>query len=85
MANAWKIARRSNVQLPLILVVALAVVVVLLGKAQGTLFDRMRAHATDTMAPVLEKVRERLKKLIHVSVGVDNDGSKIVLYQPNGL
>jgi len=32
-----------------------------------------------------QKVRERLKKLIHVSVGVDNDGSKIVLYQPNGL
>ena len=57
MANAWKIARRSNVQLPLILVVALAVVLVLLGKAQGTLFDKMRAHATDTMAPVLEKVR----------------------------
>jgi len=57
MANAWKIARRSNVQLPLILVVALAVVVVLLGKAQGTLFDRMRARATDTMAPVLEKLR----------------------------
>jgi D-glycero-alpha-D-manno-heptose-7-phosphate kinase len=32
-----------------------------------------------------EKVRERLKKLIHVNVDVDNDGSKIVLYQPNGL
>jgi len=32
-----------------------------------------------------EQVRERLKKLIHVSVGVDNEGSKIVLYQPNGL
>jgi D-glycero-alpha-D-manno-heptose-7-phosphate kinase len=32
-----------------------------------------------------ESVRERLKKLIHVSVGFDNDGSKIVLYQPNGL
>ena len=32
-----------------------------------------------------EKVRERLKNLIHVSVGIDNDGSKIVLYQPNGL
>ncbi|HET7086945.1 MAG TPA: rod shape-determining protein MreC [Rhizomicrobium sp.] len=57
MANAWKIARKSNVQLPLILVVALAVVVVLLGKAQGTLFDKMRAHATDMMAPVLEKAR----------------------------
>ena len=57
MANAWKIARRSNVQLPLILVVALAVVVVLLGKAQGTLFDKMRTHATDAMAPLLEKAR----------------------------
>jgi D-glycero-alpha-D-manno-heptose-7-phosphate kinase len=32
-----------------------------------------------------EKVRERLKKLIHVSVGFDNEGSRIVLYQPNGL
>jgi rod shape-determining protein MreC len=57
MANAWKIARKSNVQLPLILVVALAVVVVLLGKAQGTLFDRMRARTTDIMAPVLVKLR----------------------------
>jgi D-glycero-alpha-D-manno-heptose-7-phosphate kinase len=32
-----------------------------------------------------EQVRERLKNLIHVSVGFDNDGSKIVLYQPDGL
>jgi D-glycero-alpha-D-manno-heptose-7-phosphate kinase len=32
-----------------------------------------------------EQVRERLKNLIHVNVGFDNDGSKIVLYQPNGL
>jgi D-glycero-alpha-D-manno-heptose-7-phosphate kinase len=32
-----------------------------------------------------EQVRERLKNLIHVSVGIDNDGSKIVLYQPDGL
>jgi D-glycero-alpha-D-manno-heptose-7-phosphate kinase len=31
------------------------------------------------------QVRERLKKLIHVSTGFDNDGSKIVLYQPDGL
>jgi len=57
MANAWKIARRSNAQLPLVIVIALAVVLVLLGKAQGTLFDRARAHVTDMMAPVLEKVR----------------------------
>jgi D-glycero-alpha-D-manno-heptose-7-phosphate kinase len=32
-----------------------------------------------------EQVRERLKNLIHVNVGFDNDGSKIVLYQPTGL
>jgi D-glycero-alpha-D-manno-heptose-7-phosphate kinase len=28
------------------------------------------------------QVRERLKKLIHVKVGFDNDGSKIIVYQP---
>lgn len=57
MANAWKIARKSNAQLPLLIVIALAVVLVLLGKAQSGLFDRARAHATDLMAPLLEKAR----------------------------
>lgn len=32
-----------------------------------------------------EAVREKLKNLIHVSLGFDTEGSKIVLYQPNGL
>ena len=31
------------------------------------------------------QVRERLKKLVHVNVGFDNDGSKIVIYQPDEL
>ena len=46
MANGtWKIARRGNAQLPLVIVMALAVVLVLLGKAQAGLFDRARtAH-----------------------------------------
>ncbi len=57
MANAWKIARKSNAQLPLVIVIALAVVLVLLGKAQSGLFDKARAHVTDWMAPALEKVR----------------------------
>jgi rod shape-determining protein MreC len=57
MANAWKIARRNSAQLPLIIVIALAIVLVLLGKAQNGLFDRARAHVTDWMAPVLQKVR----------------------------
>jgi rod shape-determining protein MreC len=57
MANAWKIARKGNAQLPLVIIIALAVVLVLLGKAQSGLFDKARAHVTDAMAPVLEKVR----------------------------
>lgn len=31
------------------------------------------------------KVRERLRKLIHVNVGFDTDGSKIVIYQPDEM
>ena len=57
MANAWKIARKSNAQLPLAIVIALAIVLVLLGKAQSGLLDQARVHVTDMMAPVLEKVR----------------------------
>ena len=32
-----------------------------------------------------QQVRERLADLIHVPVDIDYDGSKIVLYQPDGL
>lgn len=31
------------------------------------------------------KVKERLKSLIHVDFDMDNSGSKIVVYEPNGL
>lgn len=31
------------------------------------------------------RVRERLKQLIHVPFGFDESGSRVVLYQPNGL
>jgi rod shape-determining protein MreC len=57
MANAWKIARKSNAQLPLVIVIALAIVLVLLGKAQSGLFDRARMHVSDWMAPALSGVR----------------------------
>src|SRR5882757_1183831 len=57
MANAWKIARKSNAQLPLVIVIALAVVLVLLGKAQSGLLDKARVHVTDLLAPVLQTVR----------------------------
>jgi D-glycero-alpha-D-manno-heptose-7-phosphate kinase len=32
-----------------------------------------------------DAIRERLNKLVHVNVDFDTDGSKIVLYQPNGF
>lgn len=57
MANAWKIARKSNAQLPLVIVIALAIVLVLLGKAQSGLLDQARVHITDMMAPLLRTVR----------------------------
>jgi rod shape-determining protein MreC len=57
MANAWKIARKSNAQLPLVIVIALAVVLVLIGKAQSGLFDQARVRITDWMSPVLVKAR----------------------------
>jgi hypothetical protein len=31
------------------------------------------------------QVRERLRKLVHVHVGFDTDGSKIVIYQPDEI
>jgi len=61
MANGtWKIARRGNAQLPLVIVLALAVVLVLVGKAQSGLFDAARARITDWMAPALSQVRAPL-------------------------
>jgi len=62
MANvSWKIARaRGYAQLPLGIVAVLAVVLLLIGKAQSTLFDRTRARIGDFMAPVLQVVRSPL-------------------------
>jgi rod shape-determining protein MreC len=56
MANGtWKIARaRGHSQLPITIVAALAIVVVLLGKAQSSLFDRARAQISDWMSPALQ-------------------------------
>ena len=54
MANStWKIARRGNAQLPLVIVLALAVALVLLGRAQANLFDRARTAIIDRLQPVL--------------------------------
>jgi rod shape-determining protein MreC len=62
MANgSFKIARnRSGAQLPLALLAALAVALVLIGKAQSSLFDHTRATVTDWAAPALQVVRAPL-------------------------
>ena len=62
MANGgWKIARnRGGAQLPIALLAALAVALILVGKAQSNLFDRARANVTDFAAPALQAVRAPL-------------------------
>jgi rod shape-determining protein MreC len=58
MANGtWRNTRsRGGYQIPLAVLFVLAVAIVLIGKAQSTLFDRARANVTDWMAPGLEVV-----------------------------
>lgn len=56
MANgSWRIARaRGGARFPLFVVAVLAVVLLLVGKAQSSLFFRVRAEISDWMAPILE-------------------------------
>jgi rod shape-determining protein MreC len=65
MANgSWKIARnRGGAQLPIALLAALAIALILIGKAQSNLFDRARAGVTDFAAPALQAVRTPLSGL----------------------
>ena len=59
MANGtWKIARgKGSPQYSIAIVTVLAAALVVLGRAQSTLFNRARAYFTDAAAPVLETVR----------------------------
>jgi rod shape-determining protein MreC len=65
MANGtWKIARnRSGAQLPIALLAALAIALILIGKAQNPLFDRARTTVTDWASPVLRIARAPLDGL----------------------
>lgn len=67
MANGgWKIARsRGGAQLPLALLTALAIALILIGKAQSNLFDRARAGLTDWAAPVLDVIHRPLSGFDH--------------------
>lgn len=82
MANGtWKIARgRSGAHLPLAIVAVLAIVLILLGKAQTAVFDRARTNVTDWMAPALQLVREPFAAAQHWIDGLDGFFS---VYQDN--
>lgn len=61
MANGtFKIARNRSAQLPMALLAALAIALILIGKAQHSLFDRARATVTDAAAPALKVARSPL-------------------------
>jgi rod shape-determining protein MreC len=82
MANGtWRIARtRGSYQLPLVLVFALAIALVLIGKAQSSLFDRARANVTDWMAPGLEVLHQ---PVVWVTGWTDSIGEAWSVYKEN--
>lgn len=81
MANVtWKIARRGNTQLPLLIVMALAVVLVLLGKSQPGLFDQARMAMTDWMRPLLVAVHAPIARFNRWTGSVDE---LFTVYQEN--
>lgn len=48
----------------------------------------IREHGGAVLATAIERhaaIRERLNKLIHVPFDFEGSGSRVVLYQPNGL
>lgn len=71
---------RGGFQLPLALLFALAVALVLIGKAQSSLFNQARAHVTDWMAPGLEIVH---RPFDWVSNWWTNVGEGYSVYQEN--
>ena len=81
MANGtWRIARRGNAQLPLAIVAALAIALILIGKAQSSLFDRARAQVTDFLSPALEVTRTPLADLNRTMGSI---GEIFAVYQEN--
>jgi rod shape-determining protein MreC len=82
MANgAWRISRtRGGAHLPLVIVAALAVALILVGKAQSSLFDRARAHVMDWMEPVLGASRVPVDAFNRFTASI---GELFSVYQEN--
>ncbi len=83
VGNGWRLSRGRGsgaAQLPLAVCAVIAIIVVLLGKAEASIFDRARAKLSDFMAPVLEQVREPLSGLER---WIDGLGTFFSVYQEN--
>jgi rod shape-determining protein MreC len=79
--GTWRIARtRGGAHLPLIIVAALAVALILIGKAQSSLFDTARAHVMDWMKPTLAASRE---PMVAFNRWVGSIGEIFSVYQEN--
>src|SRR5271156_5170317 len=82
MANGtWKIARgKGSPQLSIAIVAVVAAALVILGRAQSSLFDHARAYFSDTTAPLLGAVRGPVNSAGHWVNGLDGI---FVVYQEN--
>jgi rod shape-determining protein MreC len=82
MANGtWKIARgKGSAQLSLAIVALLAIGLVILGKAQSSLFDRARTYYSDSISPTLKTVG---RPLGGVSAWFSGAGHVFDVYQEN--
>ncbi|HKD21864.1 MAG TPA: rod shape-determining protein MreC [Rhizomicrobium sp.] len=82
MANGtWKIARgKGSPQLSIAIVAVLAALLVVLGRAQSSLFDRARTYFSDATAPMLVAVKGPVNAIGHWIGGLDEI---FVVYQQN--
>jgi rod shape-determining protein MreC len=79
--GTWRIARsRGGAHLPLVIVAALAVALILIGKAQSSLFDRVRTGVVDWMRPALVSTRTPMETL---NRWMGSFGEIFVIYQEN--
>lgn len=83
VGNGWRLSRGRGsgaAQLPLAICAVVAIIIVLLGKAEASIFDRARAKLSDWVAPILEEVRDPLAGLERWVGGLGNFFS---VYQEN--
>ncbi len=83
VGNGWRLSRgrgSGGAQLPLAVCAIIAVIIVLLGKAEASIFDHARARLSDWVSPVLEDVRA---PLAGIERWIDSIGTVFSVYQEN--